>query len=152
MNFFIHNHYILGVKWVSYYNAYYREGGLKVKDIVIHYNYCVVVVIFGPGVSCPSPSSNIFTSLINVPQSWGKAGRPCLLSYQSFSVYRSVQRALSRHKIYVEVLLLVWIRGGCRQHRSILPEFSRTSQIPSGCPPNLSPPRYSAGSLRLPPH
>ena len=42
---FTHNHYTLGVMWVLTCNIYCREETRKVKDIVINYNNCVVIVI-----------------------------------------------------------------------------------------------------------
>ena len=44
--FKIHNHYILGVKWVSTYNSYYHKEALKVKDIVLNYNIFLLLLWF----------------------------------------------------------------------------------------------------------
>ena len=41
----IHNHYMLGIKWVNICNTYYHEEARKFKDIVLNHNQCVVIVV-----------------------------------------------------------------------------------------------------------
>ena len=52
MNFFIHNNYSFGVKWIS------TCGVRTLKEIVLNYNHCVVIFIVA--VEGSSESGNTF--------------------------------------------------------------------------------------------